>query len=202
MPISFGTFVLLFLFLDVHNPKTPLVPGLKAVDWFGSLSILGFMVMLLLGLDFGGTIFPWKSPTVICLIVFGALMSVFFVFSEKKLAKYPIMPLEIFTDKETAACLAVGFAQEFVCVSSLLSQFAPLIITPSGRCCRRVLPTTILPISSLSWSASLGCSCSTSRPYGSFRRTYCRHSDPPNRTLRDNDADWHRFDDFRRGFVH
>lgn len=120
LPISFGTFMLLFLFLDVHNPKTPFVDGMKAVDWFGSLSILGFMVMLLLGLDFGGTVFPWSSPTVICLIVFGCLMTFFFVFSEKKLAKYPIMPLDLFMRMETIACLGVGFVQEFVSANSLL----------------------------------------------------------------------------------
>jgi hypothetical protein len=48
----------LLIFLDVHNPKTPVVAGLKAVDWFGSLSILGMTLMILLGLEFGGATFP------------------------------------------------------------------------------------------------------------------------------------------------
>lgn len=41
----------------MHNPKTGLRDGLKAVDWFGSLSILGMTLMLLLGLEFGGVTF-------------------------------------------------------------------------------------------------------------------------------------------------
>jgi hypothetical protein len=71
---SSGTaFLLLLFFLDVHNPRTPLIVGIKAIDWFGTVTILGLMVMLLLGLDFGGARFPWKSPTVIGLIVAGGL---------------------------------------------------------------------------------------------------------------------------------
>ncbi|KAJ5914855.1 Efflux pump dotC [Penicillium tannophilum] len=88
-PISGIAFILLFFYLDVHNPKTGMADGIKAIDWFGSLSVLGLTLMLLLGLDFGGETFAWSSPQVICLIVFGTLCSLLFVYSEKRLAKYP-----------------------------------------------------------------------------------------------------------------
>lgn len=114
LPISGVTFVLLLVFLDVHNPKTKMMDGMKAIDWFGSLSILGFTLMLLLGLDFGGAMFAWSSAQVICLIIFGALCSVLFVFSEKKLAKYPLMPLGVFSRVCNLATLAVAFAHGFV----------------------------------------------------------------------------------------
>jgi hypothetical protein len=58
LPISGSAFLLILGFLDVHNPKTKIRDGIKAVDWFGSLTILGLMVMLLLGLEFGGAVFP------------------------------------------------------------------------------------------------------------------------------------------------
>ncbi|KAH6674768.1 major facilitator superfamily domain-containing protein [Halenospora varia] len=105
LPISGVTFIVLFAFLDVHNPKTPLLEGFKAIDWFGSLSIISLVLMLLLGLQFGGVTFPWNSPEVICLIIFGSLMSIFFIYSEKRLAKYPLMPLKLFTNWSNAACL-------------------------------------------------------------------------------------------------
>lgn len=113
-PISGLTFIMLLIFLDVHNPRTSVKDGLKSVDWFGSLSILAFTLMLLLGLEFGGATFPWKSPQVICLIIFGSLMSIFFLFSEKRLAKYPLMPLDLFRNKSNVACLMVGFFQGMV----------------------------------------------------------------------------------------
>jgi MFS family permease len=114
LPISGTTFLLLLMFLDVHNPRTKLIVGIKAVDWFGSLSILGLMVMPLLGLNFGGTAFPWNSPKVICLIVFGSLMFVLFIFSEAQLARYPLMPLGLFRQKSNVACFLVGFTHLFV----------------------------------------------------------------------------------------
>ncbi|KAL6720049.1 hypothetical protein ACLMJK_001970 [Lecanora helva] len=98
--------------------------GLKAIDWFGSLSIVGLTVMLLLGLDFGGATFPWKSATVICLIIFGGLMSILFIFSEKKLARYPLMPLYLFAKPSAAASLVVDFAQGFVYIA--IEYYMPL----------------------------------------------------------------------------
>lgn len=103
------SFVLLLLFLNVHNPRTKFRDGIAAIDWFGTFSILGVVLMLLLGLDFGGVIFPWSSPKVICLIIFGTAMIGFFLFSEKRLAKYPLVPLSIFGDWTNNAVFAVAF---------------------------------------------------------------------------------------------
>ncbi|KAL6239341.1 hypothetical protein BDW75DRAFT_198752 [Aspergillus navahoensis] len=113
LPVCGTAFVLLILFLDVHNPRTSMLDGIKAVDWFGSLSILAISVMVLLGLDFGGDTFPWDSPKVICLIVFGSLMSIAFIYSEKCLAKYPLMPLHIFKSRSNIACFLVDFTHGF-----------------------------------------------------------------------------------------
>lgn len=85
-----------------------------AIDFLGSLCILGLTLMLLLGLDFGGVIFPWSSPKVICLIVFGVVMGALFIVSEKKLTRYPLMPLGVFSHPSNIACLVVTFAQGFV----------------------------------------------------------------------------------------
>lgn len=119
LPICGVTFVLLLLFLDVHNPRTRVLDGIKAIDWLGSLSILGFTLMLLLGLNFGGGVFPWDSASVICLIVFGALMSLLFVFSERRFAKYPLMPPAIFSHRSNVAALLVTFFHGVVSKSSV-----------------------------------------------------------------------------------
>ncbi|KAL4913827.1 major facilitator superfamily domain-containing protein [Aspergillus aurantiobrunneus] len=113
LPVCGTAFVLLILFLDVHNPKTPIIDGIKAVDWFGSFSILAISIMVLLGLDLGGDTFPWDNPKVICLIVFGSLMSIAFIYSEKRLAKYPLMPLHIFKSRSNIACFLVDFTHGF-----------------------------------------------------------------------------------------
>lgn len=148
LPISGAAFCLLLLFLDVHNPKTKFAEGVKAIDWAGSLSIVNIMVMVLLGLNFGGTAYPWGSPKVICLVVIGALMAVVFLFNESRLARYPIMPLGLFRHKSKAACLAIGFTQQFVCMLEYRGQNDSLVLTNGdvGRQCYRLLPPTIFSI--------------------------------------------------------
>ena len=109
LPTCGAAFILLLVFLDVHNPRTNFLAGVKAIDWAGSLSILAFTLLLLLGLDFGGDTFPWSSPKVICLIVFGVLCLFLFVYSEVRLAKYPLIPLSLFKNPSNIASLGVGF---------------------------------------------------------------------------------------------
>ncbi|TVY91452.1 MFS-type transporter [Lachnellula willkommii] len=124
LPISGFTFVSLLLFLDVHNPRTKLGEGMKAVDWIGTLSILAVTLLLLLGLDFGGAVFPWSSPKVICLVVFGTLMIGFFLFSQQRLAKYPLMPLGVFRNWSNNAIFLVVFSHGMVLIG--IEYYMPL----------------------------------------------------------------------------
>lgn len=124
VPICGSTFVLLLLFLDVHNPRTKLGEGLKAVDWLGTLSFLTIALLLLLGLEFGGLIFPWNSPKVICLIVFGTLMVGFFIFNEQRLAKYPLLKLAVFTSWSNNAIFVVVFCHSTVLIG--ITYYMPL----------------------------------------------------------------------------
>lgn len=124
VPLCGITFGLSLLFLDVNNPRTKLSNGLRAVDWFGTLSILAITTLVLVGLDFGGAIFPWSSPKVICLIVFGTLMIGFFLFNEQHLAKYPLMPLAVFKSRSNNAVFLVVFAHGVVLIG--IEYYMPL----------------------------------------------------------------------------
>ncbi|KAI1780331.1 MFS general substrate transporter [Hypoxylon cercidicola] len=124
VPVCALAFVVILLFLNVHNPRTKLSDGLRAVDWFGTVSILAVTLLLLLGLDFGGETFPWNSPKVICLLVFGTVVIGFFFYSEKRLAKYPLMPLSIFKDLSNNAVIVVAFTHSMA--SSAIEYYLPL----------------------------------------------------------------------------
>ncbi|EKD18057.1 uncharacterized protein L3040_007763 [Drepanopeziza brunnea f. sp. 'multigermtubi'] len=124
LPITGIVIILLFFFLHLHNPRTPVWDGLKAVDWAGSLTVVGGTLMLLLGLEFGGVTHPWDSATVICLIVFGVVMAGLFVFNEWKLARYPLMPIRIFKHRSNIASLGVCFCHGFVFIAG--TYYAPL----------------------------------------------------------------------------
>jgi len=124
VPCDGLAFIIIFFFLDIETPKTPILAGLKAIDWLGSITIVGGTVMFLLGLEFGGVQYSWKSPTVICLIVFGIVVWALFFLNEWKIAKYPVMPLRLFTRHSNIAALVVCFCHGFVFISG--SYFLPL----------------------------------------------------------------------------
>ncbi|KAL8935032.1 MAG: hypothetical protein Q9216_005619 [Gyalolechia sp. 2 TL-2023] len=124
LPFDGLAFVIIMLFLDIETPKTPLVAGLKAIDWLGSITIVGGTIMFLLGLEYGGVSYPWTSATVICLIIFGLLTLVLFFLNEWKLAVYPVMPLRLFKYRSNIAALGVCFCHGTVFISGAF--FLPL----------------------------------------------------------------------------
>lgn len=124
LPISgIGMAVLAFV-LKLHNPRTPMREGLAAVDWLGSVTILGSTLMVLFGLEFGGVTHPWNSPTVICLIVFGLITACIFIVVEWKVAEFPIVPMRLFRTRSNVASLSVAALQGFVFISG--SYYLPL----------------------------------------------------------------------------
>lgn len=113
LPISGVAMIILIVWLRIHNPHTPLREGLLAIDWVGSLLIVGGTLMLLLGLGFGGVQYAWDSATVICLIVFGVVTMGIFAVYEAKVAKFPIFRMALLSDRTSLASLAVCFWHAF-----------------------------------------------------------------------------------------
>ncbi|EFW18666.1 hypothetical protein D8B26_005494 [Coccidioides posadasii str. Silveira] len=124
LPVDGIAFVIIFFFFEVHTPKTPLFAGLRAIDWLGSLTIVGGTVMFLLGLEYGGVWLPWASVPVVCLIAFGIGTLGLFLLIQWKLAYYPIIPLWLFSSRSTVAAYGMIFAQGFVYTGG--SYFLPL----------------------------------------------------------------------------
>lgn len=110
--------IIMLVLLDEDHPrKNPFLVGLKTIDCFSTLTILCSTLIVLLGLEFGGVNFAWNSVTVLCLIVFGALAFLLFLFIKYKVAKEPILPLSLFTNLKSAALLTVCFAHGTVYIS-------------------------------------------------------------------------------------
>lgn len=124
VPFDAIAFAIILFLLDIETPKTPLVAGLKAIDWLGCLAIVSGTIMFLLGLEYGGVSYPWDSATVVCLIVFGLVTIGLFFLCEWKLAKYPIMPLRIFKYRSNIASLVVCFCHGMVFIAGAF--FLPL----------------------------------------------------------------------------
>ncbi|EFW14080.1 hypothetical protein D8B26_008168 [Coccidioides posadasii str. Silveira] len=111
LPVGGVSLIILLLWLNIESPKTPLVAGLQAIDWLGTLTIIGGTLMLLFGLEFGGITYPWDSATTICLIVFGIVVLALFGLVERRVAKYPIMPTALFESWSNICLLGVSWSQ-------------------------------------------------------------------------------------------
>jgi hypothetical protein len=116
--------LVLFLFLDIHTPKTPFLEGVRAIDWLGSFTVAGATVMLLLGLQFGVLNYAWGSATVVCLLLFSVITFAIFFTSQFKLSLDPVMPMRIFSRLSNFSALAVCFCDALVFNS--VAYFVPL----------------------------------------------------------------------------
>jgi MFS family permease len=110
-----------------HPPPRPNALGLskmellRRIDYGGStLSVLG-VVFFLIGINWGGADYPWKSPQVICMLVFGILTLVIFGFYERYLAKYPMFPARLVQNKRHFFSVAV------LCLTSGIN-YVPLTV--------------------------------------------------------------------------
>ena len=117
-------FLVLLCFLRVPTPHTPVLAGLKAIDWTGSVLIVGSTLMVLLALEFGDVTYPWSSATVICLLTFGTVVLGIFILNEWKLAINPVIPLRLFRNRSSVAAYAVFSCNFYVLIG--LSYYLPL----------------------------------------------------------------------------
>lgn len=147
LPISGIAAILILLFLDIQHEHTSFMTGIKAVDWLGIFTFLGFTLMILLGLDFGGVLFPWDSAKVIALLVVGGIMIFAFIYSESRVAEYPLIPMTLFKRRTNVAAFAVAAFHGFVSSISLQSEELAHA-NNKGVHFWRVLHAAILPIGS------------------------------------------------------
>ncbi|KAL4870807.1 hypothetical protein BDV12DRAFT_165261 [Aspergillus spectabilis] len=114
LPIGGLSFAILFFFLKIESPKTAFWAGLRTIDWSGTVLIVGATIMFLFGLQFGGVDYPWDSATVLCLLIFGIATYVLAMLNEWKIARYPIIPIRLFTNWHNVFILIICFIHSLV----------------------------------------------------------------------------------------
>ncbi|KAF2860518.1 putative major facilitator superfamily transporter [Piedraia hortae CBS 480.64] len=124
LPLDGAVLFIIFFFLDVRTPRTPILQGLLAIDWIGCLAVVGATLMLLFGLQYGGVSHPWTSATVLCLIISGLLTFLLFTIWESRFARNPVIPMHIFHKPTNLATLSVVFLHGFVFIAG--SYYIPL----------------------------------------------------------------------------
>jgi EmrB/QacA subfamily drug resistance transporter len=118
--------------LLVSNHVLRLLPHEKRdhkIDWLGALFLVAGVSAILLALSWGGQKPPngyaWSSPTIIGLLVVGAVLSVLFLFVEARAAE-PILPLRLFRRSTFSIANAAGFILGFGMFGSII--YVPLYL--------------------------------------------------------------------------
>ncbi|KAJ5726664.1 uncharacterized protein N7483_008021 [Penicillium malachiteum] len=119
LPVAGVSAVFVVFFLKVHTPRTPIIQGLLAMDWLGTLLLVCATVMFLLGLGYGGVAYPWDSAVVICLIIFGVVTLGVFVVVEWKVAKYPIVPMRLFQSTSNISIFGIAYLHGAIFMANL-----------------------------------------------------------------------------------
>jgi len=117
---------ILAIFVSYHVLR--LIPVRKRphqLDWLGAVLMVAGVSCLLLALSWGGTEYPWGSPTVVGLLVAGGALSVLFLLQEAR-ASEPILPLKLFRRSTFALANSAGFVMGFVMFGSII--FVPLYL--------------------------------------------------------------------------
>ncbi|KAJ2703019.1 hypothetical protein H4218_000517 [Coemansia sp. IMI 209128] len=91
IPLVCVTLIAVLLVLKVTTQPLPFSEKLARVDFFGALMLVIGLILLLLGLNWGGRVYPWESPVVLICLCVGLLLITVFVFIEAKLAIEPII---------------------------------------------------------------------------------------------------------------
>ncbi|KAK2752026.1 major facilitator superfamily transporter [Colletotrichum kahawae] len=97
---------------------------LAKIDWYGLGAAMAGVLLLLIPLNSGGSIWPWHSEHVITMLVLGGFFFVIFAVIEKSVAKIPLIPLRLFGQRSTAVMYVQSALYD--CVWQVNLYFLPI----------------------------------------------------------------------------
>jgi EmrB/QacA subfamily drug resistance transporter len=105
--VPFGLLSAITIFIGMKNEIKADKDKIN-IDWFGIFTFAPALILLLLGLTFGGDKFAWASPT--SFLMFGGFIVLIIIFGlvERK-AKEPILDLSLFKNRVFATTNILGF---------------------------------------------------------------------------------------------
>ncbi|KAI8846774.1 major facilitator superfamily domain-containing protein, partial [Chytridium lagenaria] len=100
LPIGVFTVAAVLKFLNI-NPKSnaagaTLTQRLLAIDWLGTFLLITAVILILIPLQGGGSLYAWNSPVVIACFILGVLFLGMFIYVEGWVAKNPVIPFSLF----------------------------------------------------------------------------------------------------------
>ncbi|KAG4087941.1 major facilitator superfamily domain-containing protein [Neocallimastix lanati (nom. inval.)] len=101
--------VIIYIYLDIPVVKVSLKQKIGKIDSIGTFLLIGTIVSLLLTLSWGGVDFPWISMEIGILSLSFILFFSAFLFIESNIAKDPIIPLNMFKNRNVIVTCIINF---------------------------------------------------------------------------------------------
>jgi hypothetical protein len=118
LPICAVVLPILVIFLRIRHHKVTWSQIFTRVDWIGNLMFIGSITAILLGLVYGGTVYPWSSARVVIPLIIGGIGWLSFHLYETK-CKHPCVPPRVFANRTSSAAFYMIFitsmALQWVC---------------------------------------------------------------------------------------
>ncbi|OCH88842.1 MFS general substrate transporter [Obba rivulosa] len=111
VPIAGLSFFLVFAFLKLPVPPGTLQEKSRKIDFLGNAIVIGSTCACVIGLTWGGVVFPWSSARVLVPLVIGIIGVVLFVVYETLWCAHPIVPLALVANRTSLS----GYIQIFLC---------------------------------------------------------------------------------------
>lgn len=118
LPVGFVALALLAVTLKLPKYRTE-----HRIDWIGAFLLSVGITALVLITTWGGNDYDWNSPQIIGLAVGAVVSLALFIVVERRVVE-PIMPLNVFRDRNFSLISAVGFLLGFAMFGAI--NFLPL----------------------------------------------------------------------------
>ncbi|KAI0701349.1 MFS general substrate transporter [Cytidiella melzeri] len=115
--------------LPLKSVKGDMREKLLRIDYVGSLLTICSSVLMLLGLNWGGTTYSWTSTPVLVSLILGGVFLALFVYWEANYAALPIVPVHIFRNKTVLGVFMVTAmnGMTFFSILYYVPQFLQLV---------------------------------------------------------------------------
>ncbi len=132
MPILLFSFILVIAKVNIKLPveieSQPIRTKLRRIDGFGSLTLVGTVGCLLLGISLKSTEeMPWSHPVICGLLVSSAVLCALFVMVESYWAPYPVMPMRLVTRRTPLAVSLSNFFGSVAAFSMVRKASIPIL---------------------------------------------------------------------------
>ncbi|KAJ3552511.1 hypothetical protein NM688_g4116 [Phlebia brevispora] len=110
LPITGFAAFLVFVFMKLRTPRGNFRDKIRRMDWIGNIIIIASSTACVVGLTWGGVKFAWSSAQVLTPLILGLAGIAFFLLYEAKIAKEPVVPYTLLSNRTTLS----GFLQTFI----------------------------------------------------------------------------------------